>query len=202
MKNRHGKIKTNEANVVVPLQSTFYVSHEWTDYSQVQDLYDVLGHWVRGTMQVTVRPENKIGYYDRLVNLDSEIPYSQVVSVGADNTADLALRYLATGVNFIQSSDADGAVRYEQGDDFSIVEGKIRWITGRAPAALARLTVHYLMHPTWLVVDHPHVLREAARRRKIPNRISPLGNPTPLPIQAAVRLEFLPPREIPPPPAP
>ena len=26
-----------------PIQATFYVSHEWTDYSQVQNLY-ALGH--------------------------------------------------------------------------------------------------------------------------------------------------------------
>lgn len=166
--------------------------------TQAQDFYDVLGNWVRGTMQVTVRPENKIGYYDRLVNIDSEVPYSQIVIALTDPTLLVPLRYLATGVNTM--IDPTGR-RYEQGEDFTVKDGQICWYPGKAPVVGTRLSVHYLTHPTWLVVDHPHVLREIARRRKQVPRITPLGNPTPLPIQASVRLEFLPPREIPPAPA-
>lgn len=168
--------------------------------TQMQDFYDVLGNWVRGTMVVTVRQENKIGYYDRLVNLDSEVVYSQIAVAGSP-TADLELRYPATSVNAIFSDDASGAVRYEQSEDFVTVAGKIRWHAARAPAAGTRLSVHYSMHPTWLVVDHPHVLREVKRRRDRKPKKTPGGNPTPLPIQAAVRLEFLPRRELPPAPA-
>jgi hypothetical protein len=170
--------------------------------TQVQDFYDVLGNWVRGTMQVTVRPENKLGYYDRLVNLDSEVPYSELVVQGFDkngnvisSTSALPLRYLATGVNAIFTD----AKRFEQNEDFMLEDGKIKWILGKEPLAGTRLSVHYLTHPTWLVIDHPHVLREIQRRRKVKPRLTPLGNPTPLPIQASVRLEFLPAREIPPP---
>lgn len=166
--------------------------------TQAQDFYDVLGNWVRGTMQVTVRPENKIGYYDRLVNLDSEVPYSQIIVTLADPFVLVPLRYLATGVNAM--FDATG-LRYEQGEDFTVKDGQICWFSGKAPVVGTRLSVHYLCHPTWLVIDHPHVLREVQRRRKQNPRVSPLGNPTPLPIQASVRLEFLPAREIPPPPA-
>lgn len=166
--------------------------------TQAQDFYDVLGNWVRGTMQATVRPENKIGYYDRLVNLDSEIPYSQIVTALADPAALLPLRYLATGVNTIIDSLGQ---RREQGEDFTLKDGQICWYPSKAPSAGMRLSVHFLCHPTWLVIDHPHVLREIQRRRKQTPRISPLGNPTPLPIQASVRLEFLPTREIPPSPA-
>lgn len=169
--------------------------------THAQDFYDILGNWVRGTMLVTVRPENKIGYYDRLVNLDSEVATSQIVLAG-DPTADLELRYPATVVNTIVSDDASGGVRYEQGTEFVTVAGKIRWYAALAPAAGTRLSVHYLMHPTWLVVDHPHVLREIKRRRDGKPKKTPGGNPTALPLQAAVRLEFLPRTEIPPPPAP
>ena len=166
--------------------------------SQTQNFYDVLGNWVRGSMIVTVRQENKLGYYDRLVNLDSEVVYSQIVTVTAPATADIALRYLAVSVNNIQADDDSGAARYEQGDDFTTVNGLIRWAPGRAPVAGTRLSVHYVIHPTWLVDDHPYVIRETQRRRdgRLP-RLTPSGNPTALPLQAAVRLEFLPPQQVP-----
>lgn len=169
--------------------------------SQAQDFYDMVGNWVRGTMQVTVRPENKIGYYDRLVNLDAEVPFSEVVTAGQDrygnvtSASSLRLRYRATGVNAVFTE----VKRFEQGEDFELDEGVVQWISGREPLPGTRLSVHYLTHPTWLVIDHPHVLRETQQRRKIREKVSPLGSPVALPIQASVRLEFLPPREIPPP---
>lgn len=163
--------------------------------TQAQDFYDVLGNWVRGTMMVTVRPENKIGYYDRLVNLDSEMCYSEVITY--DPASGLVpTRYPVTGVNAIIS---DQDIRYEEDEDFVVTGGVISFLPGSAPAVSVRLSVHYLMHPTWLVIDHPHVLRESQRRKKVTTQSTPIGNPTPLPIQGAVRLEFLPERELPPP---
>jgi len=158
--------------------------------TQAQDFYDVLGNWVRGTMAVTVRPENKIGYYDRLVNFDSEVPYSELVEQGSDTTVAIRLRYLATDVTTVRSE----STRYEQGNDFCVEKGRIKWKPGKAPSVGTRLSVHYLMHPTWLVIDHPHVLRGIQRRRKIKVKTTPIGTPVQLPIQASVRLEFLPSR--------
>jgi len=160
--------------------------------TQAQEFYDVLGNWARGTMMVTVRSENKLGYYDRLVNIDSEVAYSQKVVVGATPTANIVLRYPAISINNVQAAPVAGSTRYAQGTDFVAVNGELEWVAGRGPATGARLSVHYLMHPTWLVADVPHVLRESARRRDHKPQTTPLGNPTPLPLQASVRLEFLP----------
>lgn len=170
--------------------------------TQAQDFYDVLGNWVRGTMQVTVRSENKIGYYDRLVNLDAEVPYTEHVVIAA-GVETIPLRYLATAVNAIFWEDSLGVLqRAEQGDDFWLDVGVPKWFSGRSPPANTRISVHYLLHPAWLVVAHPHVLRETKRRRKnkVANRTHPLGAPVQLPLQAAVRLEFVPKEDLPPPP--
>ena len=51
------------------------------------------------------------------------------------------------------------------------------------------------MHPTWLVVEHPHVVREAPQRKNIKNKVTPFGTPRDLPIQGMVELEFLPKRD-------
>ena len=55
-----------------------------------------------------------------------------------------------------------------------------------------RLAIHYLCHPTWLIVEHPHSLRTTPITSKIPKPLTPAGNPTALPIQALVKYEFLP----------
>lgn len=155
--------------------------------TRAQELYDVLGNWVRGSMMVSVRGENRLGYYDRLVNLDSMIVFSEVVTVGAAQA--LPLRYTPIEVNNIQ--DVSGT-RYEQGVDFTTTDGAVVWNTGAGPVEGTRVGVHYLTHPVWVVMNHPHVLREIQTRPFGVTRETPTGNTTVLPIQASVRLEFLP----------
>lgn len=154
--------------------------------TRAQELFDIIGRWDRGTMQVSVRPENRIGYLDRLVNLDAVMTYAEVVTAGPVDVS-LALRYPAFAVTTVQSLTE----RWEEDRDFAVRDGAIEWHAGRAPAEATRLSVHYTMHPTWLVWTHPHVNRVyTSTRRGSPT--TPTGTPTELPIQAAVRLEFLP----------
>lgn len=147
--------------------------------------YDTLGTWAFGQMHVTVRPENKLGYYDRLLNLDSEIVYSQRVLAGGSST--LQLRYPAITVTSVQSSSS----QYLEGVDFEVVKGDIVWLAGRAPISGTQLAAHYTCHPAWIVTNYPHVIRASTNDRK-PKKpvISPAGNPQSLPIRARVELEF------------
>lgn len=149
------------------------------------DLADVFGHWQWGTLVVSVRPENKIGYYDRLVSIDSEMCYFEHIDVQAGDT-EITLRYRTTGVNLIRSLDTI----FEQGIDYDVAaDGTVTWIT--PPTSSFRIVVHYLFHPAWRIIEHPHIIREIGRRQ-VPDLISPLGTPTSLPIQALIRLEFQP----------
>ncbi|MDP6971525.1 MAG: hypothetical protein QF921_08450, partial [Pseudomonadales bacterium] len=154
--------------------------------------WDQIGNWVRGDMRVTVRPENKIGYYDRLVNLDSEVIYTEIVTMPtlASTSTDrptIKLRYPAISVTTVQ--DTSGI--YEVDGAFDLYKGDLRWHRAVAPAAETRLAVHYTCHPAWLIMEHPHTIRETTRLRKTKNPKTPFGDPQPLPIQAVVRLEFL-----------
>ena len=147
--------------------------------------YDTLGTWAFGQMHVTVRPENKLGYYDRLINLDSEIVFSQrILSTGEGS---LSLRYPAIVVTSVQSSTSD----YLEGRDFEVTGGDIIWLAGRAPAAGVQLAAHYTCHPAWILTSYPHVIRASVNDRK-PKKpvISPAGNPQNLPIRGRVQLEF------------
>lgn len=146
--------------------------------------FDQLGSRLDGTLVVTVRHQNRLGYYDKLVNLDSQIVYSEILEA-VDPSLPLSTRYLMTGVNLLRSTDAD----YTEAD-FTLEVGRIAWLTGRAPAPGTRLVCHYLTHPTWLVVEHPHAIRASPVKFKS-QATSPRGEARPLPVQAIVKYEFL-----------
>lgn len=173
----------------------------FTRSTHITDPYDLLGTWVRGSIFVTVRPENKIGYYDKLVNLDAEICYSEVVEINLADDPNLVspirFRYRATQVNTLETT----TTRYRQNVDFDLTnDGNINW-TADIPTpdtsidsdnTKIKLSVHYLTHPAWLIVEYPHVFRETPARSKVKVKTTPFGTPTAHPIQALARLEFLP----------
>ena len=51
--------------------------------------------------------------------------------------------------------------------------------------------MHYLMHPTWLVVEYPHMIRTTPIKFKTTSPTTPQGDPNALPVQAMLRYEFL-----------
>lgn len=148
-------------------------------------MFKETGRWDAAEMMVTVRPENHIGYYDRLINLDSTVPRSERVTV-EDPESMLSLRYRAVGINLLRSV----AQLYQPGVDFEIVAGRVSWYPGKAPAAATVLVAHYLYHPAWVVTDFPHAIRTTALKFKTSSPKTPRGDPTPLPIQGKVDLDF------------
>lgn len=145
--------------------------------------YDKVEKRIQGTCNFTTRPENKIGFNDRLVNLDAKIVYSQLLT---NKGSGFVTRYPIVEVNLLRSDD----VVYVEDTNFSIVEGAIDWIT-TAPAATDKLAIHYLTYPYWRVVEHPHMTRQTLIKHKIKNPTLPRGTPTDLPVMAVAKLEFL-----------
>jgi hypothetical protein len=147
--------------------------------------FDPIGSRLEGTLMLTVRHQNKLGYYDRIVNLDSVIVYSEILETGMP-TEPLATRYPIVGINLLRSvnTELDGA-------DFKLESGRIVWLAGRAPAPGTRLVCHYLTHPTWLVVEHPHAIRSSPVKFKTQELETPRGKTRPLPVQAVVKFEFM-----------
>lgn len=157
------------------------------------DPYTRIGNFEFGTGMVCVRPVNVIAYYDRLVDLDSEIAFSEVVEVprvsGVPGVRPLETRYPVVGLNYAE--DHTG-VRYEVGGDLLLTEeGELRWRPARGPTAATRVTLHYLCHAHWRVMEQPHVARRAQVREKKRRPSTPLGTPTALPLVASLMLEHL-----------
>ena len=145
--------------------------------------YDHVLPRLEGVTNATARWENKLGYYDRLVNLDSTVVYAQIVEY--EGGASTALRYRARGINLLRSESKV----YEPETDYVLDgTGDIIWVSGNEPPAEERLVAHYICHPTWRVIEHPHSLRlsPVAFKTTIAG-----GEPKPLPVQAVCKLEYL-----------
>lgn len=169
-------LEDNQASIIMGIMTSFFGK---------EAPYEAARRRIEGSANLTVRPENKLGYWDRIVNLDALIPYSQTVI--ADGTDLLSLTYLAAQVNLLRTVDTV----YEQGTtvqpaDFILDLGDIRFTT--PPDTGTRFAVHYLCHPTWRVIEHPHTTRVTPVKFKTKSAV---GIQTPLPVQAVVRYEFL-----------
>jgi hypothetical protein len=160
--------------VVKAIMSAFVAEH--TPYDQVTAR-------IEGTANVTVRGENKLGYYDRIVNLDSTIAYAQILE--SDGAAVLESKYWVRDVNLLRSVNRV----YAKDTDFEIIDARIQWVTPPAPGT--RLVLHYLTHPVWRIISHPHSIRASLLKFKTASPSQPLGDPIALPVQGVAQLEFL-----------
>lgn len=158
-----------------------------TSVTSKETPYEIIGRWVEGAANLTVRHENRLGYYDRITSLDSQIVFSETLV--ADGTSILPTRYPVIGVNHARSVTTE----YKCDADYTISDdGVITWYPASAPAADTRIVVHYLCHPVWLVVEHPHAARVTSNKLKTANPSTPTGEAKQLPIQAMIRYDFLP----------
>lgn len=159
--------------------------------SSQPNMFAVLGAWAMGSTLITVRAENKLNYQDRLIYLDDVITHNELVDVSGGT---LPTRYPVEGLNALISETKEFG-----DDDVSLVDGVITWEPGKVPADGTRVSVNYLFHPVFTVIDFVHLLRVVPVQNKKPlaRRATPAGDPMLLPIQVVARLEHLPmePRE-------
>jgi len=142
--------------------------------------YDQVVARLEGISMLTVRAENKLGYYDRICNLDATV--SQCELKDAESGSTLSMKYPIRDINLLRSE----STVYVVTTDFTIVAGDISWVSGRAPTAGTQLVCHYLTHPYWRVMDHPHAARLTPVRFK-----SATEDPRPLPVSAVLKYEWL-----------
>ena len=159
-----------------------------TGLTAKDEVYGEIGKRLSGATQVTVRAANKLGYHDRIVNLDVIIVYAQLIELETVGTTEL--RYPGVAINDIRTVDKT----FTAPDDFDLVDGDIVWnlSSGNLPAVDDLLSVNYLCHPTWLVVEHPHATRQTFTKHKVSDPLTPAGNPIDMPVQALIQYEFMP----------
>jgi hypothetical protein len=163
-----------------------------TSMTQDVEVFEKFGEWVFGTARATTQYQNKLGYRDRLVPVDSAMTWMQVVEYDGATTIPVVgkrnkkgVRYPLIAVDELRSVDKVFKLR----DDFEVVDGEIQWQPNRNPVTGTRLSLHATIHPPWVVLDHVNAYRDTLltgggaklEGQKFQN----------LPVQATVKLEFL-----------
>jgi hypothetical protein len=168
--------------------NAFVIRGIMTNLSRSVAMFEKNGTFIDGRSAITVVPQNRLGYLDRLVNLDGVAVYTERCTMG-DPELPMKTHYpISGGVNFL----ADATKRYVPGGDFTITDGRVVWYSAaNAPAVGTSLTIHYCYMPTFLVTSQPHMVRSQNIKAKQLNPQTPEGNSTELVLQAEVMLEHL-----------
>jgi hypothetical protein len=148
--------------------------------------WEDVGPRLEGMSMCTVRAENKLGFYDRLTCLDARIVYSQLLLATGPGTLQVT-RYPVVSLNILRTKETV----YAEGGDFDLVVGDIQWKPGRGPVLGTPLVCHYLCHPAYRVIEHPHSVRVTSTKFKEKQPTTPQGSPIDLPVQAMLKYEFL-----------
>lgn len=171
---------------VIEAQNAFVIRAIMTGLSSETQPWKNIGGWRSGNASLTVRCDNKLAYWDRLVAIDSTLVYYELLT--ADGGPTLATRYYVTGdVALVMD---DNFRRYVQDEDFDVVRGRITWRSAPPPGGTP-LSVHYQTYPTWIVLSHPHTVRNTYVNTRARTHQTPEGDLYDLPVQASARLEFL-----------
>jgi hypothetical protein len=168
-----------------------------TQLTQDVQVFEKFGEWVFGMTRCTTQPENRLGYRDRLVSVDSEMVWSQLVEADGTNSIPVVGAYKGAGpiskgfrygfltVNLLRSK----TTVYREGADFSLTSvGGIAWIT-TPPADEMLLTVHGTIRPHWVVMDHMHTIRDTFIEGVSPEVSAQEFRK--LPVQVVATLDFL-----------
>jgi len=181
-------VELNDAGDAVMIQAIM------TSFTKDVQVFERFGEWVFGTSRATTQPENRLGYRDRLVAVDSLMPWAQVIEY--DGSAEIVvtggyskrgLRYPFVEVNYFRSVETV----FREGLDFERTDdGTLQWLGSAAPEADTRLTIHGAVRPTWICMDHMHTYRDTLVERNAPGPTR-ADQYKRLPLQMVVKLDFL-----------
>lgn len=141
-------------------------------FSSVTDKPSVVeefGSWHHGRATLTVQNEMRVGFRDRFIGSEQEMAFSETVRRGAVDLVPVgrhglsrelqqtALRYEPVNINYVESDDGGTREIWYEGTDWMLKQGfgdginQMQWLPGQGPAEDALVTIHYVIHPVWVV---------------------------------------------------
>ena len=168
-----------------------------TSMERNQRIFEKFGAWVEGTSNLTVEPQYRVHYGDRIEMIDAVMPHSELFTKNERRGARSVLpahtdsvRYRITRLStLLWQNDADETIALEQGNHFEVTpEGWIHWLDEGQKLVPdgATLSVLFEYHPTYLVVSHPHATRMEVLEHMLPEKRA-FAPPT----QSMVKLDYL-----------
>lgn len=134
----------------------------------------VHGDWVLGKVSISSKSGNNLAFRDRITAIDSQITYSQLLFMGIREK----LRYPAVEIIILRSATQI----FEAGTDYNLVDGEIIWEVGQKPADDTTVTIRYTAHPSYIILDAMHEIRDT--------QVTP-GNFIRMPRQHLAELDYL-----------
>lgn len=170
--------------------------------------FEAWGENMLGMISVTCLPENLPGFLDRLTIQKSVMVLRDVrTRTGAavealrrpvvTRTLALAGGAASVGVLYAHKASVAGVATaldvLQVGVDFEVdADGRIDWTlgdaSGRSPDEGGRYSISYYANPSYLVMNHPHIYRDAVDVWKRP---AASYTESPMVVNAVCRLEFL-----------
>jgi len=179
-------------------------------------VFEKFGTWIEGTSQLTVEPQYRMGYGDRIEMLDAVMVHNELFQKGDRRGTRSrlparcdSLRYRVVRMTrlVVDGAGIDPACctpkmlpdnakpedcklyTLEEGYHYNVTkEGWIEWTPEGDEFVLDEAWVSslYEYRPVYLVVSHPHATRQETLESK-----SPFMQPFALPVQSLVKLDFL-----------
>lgn len=186
--DQHGNaITINDAGDAVMIDALM------TSQTLDPQIYEKFGEWLFGTAKVTVQPENKLAYRDRLVLADSTMMWGQLIEANGASVIPVTnglskhgLRYPAVSVNMLRTV----ATIFREGTHYTVdPAGTITWLV-TPPAEETLLSINYLIHPVFRIMDHVYAYRDTPVAAKT-KALSRAAQHQPLPLHAIAKLDYL-----------
>lgn len=129
-----------------------------------------------GTVNVTVLPEVRLAFRDRLTLLEGKIIYMQTVTGEGKTTVKLKYPIID-----IEEVAALGVV-YSVDTHYTVVDGNLNWVIGEPE----QYAVRYTTYPRWMILNFPNIVRGVQAKLKRPD-----VEYEEMPVRAIAKLEFM-----------
>lgn len=138
--------------------------------NQGDKFIEEFGSYDDGDAQLTVQNAMRVGWRDRFIGIEQEIAFTELLERGAGDVVPVgmtgrtraeqqtAMRYEPNTINYIEDDDGAGnRTVYYEGTDWTLRDRigdeprKLVWQTGQGPPSGRIYTIHYVIHPVWIV---------------------------------------------------
>jgi len=165
-------------------------------------IYERFGLWLDGSSSITVLPQHRLHHWDSIEMLDSIMSFGELIKKNnrrgrrskLPDGVDSARYRIINLTKLMFKAEGGGFVSLELGYHFEIEDNG--WIKWREPGNRTVedgtfLSVLYDFHPIWIVISHPHALRDDRSGRTPEGKGAVPDQVNALPIQALCRLDYL-----------
>ena len=184
--NHHLDCEVCNGNEAVDLESECFETFGAIQSIRHEKTFEISGIWDEKDATVTLKSEDRIYYWYKIIVLDFASIFNELVKRDDDDTDKLRYppnRSCDTPFHLVDSS----GIVYKPGVDYRVSKDQyIKWTTAKRPAKDSLYSISYPVFPTFRVLETLHENRFYNITSKQKERV-----PVNLPQQAVIRWDYL-----------